>query len=294
MRILFVFLLSIIGHISYSASGCCTVKTQVIEEMPNDSKNAFTVHIPRANYKMATKKMRSQLRSLSGSKPQRKDAFWVTNRFWWSDPMNDTVRIYVLVLPEDDGTVIHAAMATDTGWVDPGTGSLASYFAEELKGMSEKIYEYVLKDKLKDLKSERRSEESDLKKINKKIKKLRKKIVSKENDISSLQNDISMLTNEQDKLINEIAIERTKMLDNKGVDKDAYKAAKKSKKKLKKALKKLKKKEEKDRKRILDYRDDIRKYEEEISVHRGTREHHKNRIQDLQQRRRSLKRQMRS
>jgi hypothetical protein len=302
MRISLIVLLSFLTPIFISAAeklqrapeGCCTVETKLIEEMPNDSKLSYSVFIPRADYKMATKKMRSKLRSLSGAKAQRNDAFWVTNRFWWGNPMSDTVRVFAMVLPEENGTIIHASMATDTGWVDPGTGSLASYFSEELKNMAESIYGEVLKGKLSDLKSERKNEAKDLKKTNKRIKKIRKKIVKKENKISSLQNEITMLSGEQEKLIADISVQRTKMLDNKGEDKKAYKEAKKAKKKLNKQLKKLKRNEENNRKDILDYRDGIRKYEEDISVLRGTREHHKSRIQNLQQKRRDLKRQLRS
>lgn len=285
-----IFLISFAHNTSIAAIGCCTVETRTIEEMPNESKKAYSVVIPNANYKIATKKIRRQLRSLSGDKAIREESFWVTKYFWWSNPLNDSVVIYIMVLPEEDGTILYAAMANENGWVDPGSGSLASYFSAELKRMSENIYDDVLKDKIKALRSDRKDEESDLKKVNKKIKKLRKKIVQSENNISKLENEITMLMGEQEKLITDISVERNSVLSNKGSNKSRYKEAKKAEKKLNKQLKKIKKSEKKNRKNILDHRNEIRNYEEEISKHQGTREHYKSRIKEIQQRRRDLRR----
>lgn len=273
----------------FAGEHCCTVETRTIEEMPNDSKKSYSVVIPQADYKTATKRLNKKLRSISGSKLGSDGAFMKTQPFFWGGTINDTVTIYMMALPEGDGSVIHAALESSSGWVDPETGSMSSFFSEEVKQLGEYIYSYIIKEKIKDARSDRKDEESDLKKVNKKIKKLRKKIVKSENKISKLQNEISMLEDEQQKLIGDISRERNTMLSTKGEDKDAYKKAKKSKKKLNKQLKKAKKEEEKSRKKILDHRNDIRNYEEDISKHQGTREHHKTRIKDLQQKRRDLK-----
>lgn len=287
---LIAFLLLVFAANSvFAGEHCCTVETRTIEEMPNDSKKSYSVVIPQADYKISTKRLNKKLRSISGSKLESDGAFMKTQPFFWGGTINDTVTIYMMVLPEGNGSVIHAALESSAGWVDPETGSMSSFFSEEIKQLGEYVYSYIINEQMKDARSDRKGEESDLKKVNKKIKKLRKNIVKSENKISKLQNEITMLEGEQQKLIGDISKERNTMLSTKGEDKDAYKKAKKSKKKLNKQLKKAKKEEEKNRKKILDYRNDIRNDEEEISKHQGTREHHKTRIKDLQQKRRDLK-----
>ncbi|MCC5917500.1 MAG: hypothetical protein JJU02_09265 [Cryomorphaceae bacterium] len=279
----------VFSHHAFGGGECCTVTSSNISELPNDSNIVFSVIIPKASYKMAAKMIRRDLRRISGFKTQRQETYFITSRFFWSDPMNDTAQVFVMILPYESGCIIHGVAQTDHGWVEPNGGSQASFFSDYLKTIAEKIHAVTLEDKIDDLRKEQRSVNKKLKKANKAIKKQRKKIVKNQNRISGVNNEITLLMNEQEKLLEDISFTRTKVNDLKGVDKKSYKAAKKDKKKLNKDLKKNKKAEEKLRKSVLDYQNEIRNIEEEILSMQDERDHLKEQIQSLQQKRRNLR-----
>jgi predicted nucleic acid-binding Zn-ribbon protein len=282
-------LLGLLPFFLSAGNNCCNVTFNNVEEMPSESKMAYSVSIPNADFKMSKKTVGRNMQKMSGNKPLEEGTLLYTSTFFWSEPMNDSAMICMLILPEGSGTIIHSVLKTSEGWVDPGSGSQASFFADYLKNIALDIHNEVLKEKVKDVSSDQKSAESDLKKTNKKIKKLRKKIIRSNGKISSIENEISMLQGEQKRLISEITGKKTRMMDIKSDDKKSYKQVKNEKKGLEKTLKKTKKSEEKLRRKILDHQNDIRNYEEDISKLQGTRDHYKRRIQETQQSRRDLK-----
>ena len=271
---------------------CCNVTFNNIEEMPSESKMAFSVSIPDADFKMSTSMARRNMRKISNRKSLTDGSLIYTSTFFWNDPINDSATIYMLVLPEGNGTIIHSVFKTSDGWVEPGSGSQASFFADYLKNLALDIHNEVLKDEVKGVKSNQKAAESNLKKTNKKINKLRKKIVKSNSKISNVENEISMLQGEQKRLIAEITNKKTRMMDIKSDDKKTYKQVKKEKRGLEKTLKKTKRSEEKLRKQILDHQNDIRNCEEDIAKLQGTGNHYKRQIQESQQDRRDLKKKM--
>ncbi|TVQ77216.1 MAG: hypothetical protein EA358_07040 [Flavobacteriales bacterium] len=292
LSLLFIFILTTIVY-STNAEGvqkCCSVYYAEIAEMPNPSNQVYAVSIPSASYKISSKIAQRNLRRISGKRPTREQTMLSTDRFFWSNPMNDTSTIYLLVLPEGDGTVIYGVLKTDQQeWVEPESGSQALFFANYLKELGESIYHIVIEDELSDLKKERRKLQSKIKRNNRQIKKQRKRITRYNNEISQIREEISMLQTEQGELSSDITQKRLELERLKGEDRKAYRALKKEKNKKQKSLNKKKKAEEKLHKDILDQREKIDRAETEIRRIQDERRETETDIENLRNSRRQLR-----
>jgi hypothetical protein len=271
---------------------CCTVSIEEIDELPNPSKQVYAVRIPNADYKFSSKIARSNLRRLSSQKVSREQTLYTTERFFWSNPINDTSKIFLLILPEGEGTIIYGLLKTETqSWVEPNSGSQALLFANYLKELGESIHGEIIDGNLKELQRERKKLQRRVKKHNRAIKKLRKQITKSNSRIASAREELSMLKAEQELLIRDIADKRERMEDLRKEDKAAFKALRKEKKKKAKLLNKNKKAQEKLQKKILDYQENISKHEADISRIREERQEVEEDILRLRESRRGLREQ---
>ena len=292
LSLLFIFILTITVYRTRAEGDqkCCSVYYAEIAEMPNPSNQVYAVSIPGASFKISEKIAQRNLRRISGKRSDREETMLLTNRFFWSNPINDTSRIYLLVLPEGDGTVIYGVLKTDQQeWVEPESGSQAMFFANYLKELGESIYQNVIENELADLKKERRKLQSKIKRNNSQIKKQRKRITRFNNEISKIRDEISMLQTEQSQLSSDITQKRIDLERLKKEDKKAYRSLKKEKKKQQKSLNKKKKAEEKLHKAILDQKEKINRAETEIRRIQEERRETELDIENLRNSRRQLR-----